>query len=213
MAGSSSHAAPSSAPPVDFWTRLKEISMFFEGRSREQKTLRRLVANLEKAKIPYAVVGGMAVNAHRHKRTTADVDVLLTAAGLEEFRRRFVPKSYDLVPGRARRFLDRRHRVQMGILVTGHFPGTGKPGPVSFPDPASVNEIIDDVCVVKLPTLVEMKLAAGRHRDFGDVVELIRFNNLDVAFAEQLHASARRDYVECLEEKRREDEYEAREGC
>ena len=30
-------------------------------------------------------------------------------------------------------------------------------------------------------------------------------------FAEKLHASIRQDYTECLEEKRREDEYQARE--
>jgi hypothetical protein len=59
---------------------------------------------------------------------------------------------------------------------------------------------------------VQLKLAARRHRDFGDVVELIRFNDLDKAFSARLHQSVRRDYIECLEEKHREDEYEARYG-
>ncbi len=63
---------------------------------------------------------------------------------------------------------------------------------------------------VNLPTLIQLKLAARRYRDFGDVVELIRQNELDESFAEQLHASVRRDYIECLGEKRREDEYELR---
>ena len=56
------------------------------------------------------------------------------------------------------------------------------------------------------------KLAARRHQDFADVVNLIHFNGLDESFAERLHPSLRRDYIECLEEKRREDEYEARNG-
>ena len=43
------------------------------------------------------------------------------------------------------------------------------------------------------------------------MVELIRHNQLDESFGERLHPSVRGDYVECLEEKRREDEYEARE--
>ena len=42
-------------------------------------------------------------------------------------------------------------------------------------------------------------------------MELIRFNDLDESFADRLHPSLRRDYIECLEEKRREEEYEARE--
>jgi hypothetical protein len=44
------------------------------------------------------------------------------------------------------------------------------------------------------------------------VVELTRANHLEDAFADQLHPSIRRDYIECLEEMRREDDYLAREG-
>ena len=47
-------------------------------------------------------------------------------------------------------------------------------------------------------------LAERRHRDFGDVVELIRYNHLDESFMEQLDRSVHSDFVECLEEKRRE---------
>ena len=186
--------------------------MFFEGRGREHKTMRRLVKKLEKAHIPYAIVGGMAVNAHRYERTTKDVDLLLTAEGFAEFCRRFVPKDYDRVPKRPRRFVDRLSQVQIDILVTGLFPGSGKPGPIAYPDPAAVSQVIREVRVVDLPTLVQLKLAARRHQDFADVVNLIRVHELDESFADGLHRSVRRDYIECLEEKRREDEYEAREG-
>ena len=61
-------------------------------------------------------------------------------------------------------------------------------------------------------TLIQLKLAARRHRDFGDVVELIRIHSLGESFARRLHTSVRGDYIECLEEKRRDDEYQAREG-
>jgi len=44
------------------------------------------------------------------------------------------------------------------------------------------------------------------------VVSLINMNHLDEAFLDQLHASVRRDFIECLDEKRREDEYIARNG-
>jgi hypothetical protein len=66
------------------------------------------------------------------------------------------------------------------------------------------------VQVIDLPTLVQLKLAARRYQDLADVVNLIEFNELDESFEERLHASVRRDYIECLEEKRREEEYEAR---
>ncbi len=194
---------------IRFRDRLKEIDMFFQGKDPVLQTMRRLARKLEKAGIPYAIVGGMAVNAHRYRRTTGDVDLLLSAPAFTEFRGRFVGKSYDNVSGRPLRFRDRVSGVTVDILVTGLFPGSGKPGPIAYPDPEKVCEIIDKYQVVNLKTLIELKLAAQRYRDFGDVVELIRFNNLDESFARKLHPSVRRDYIECLEEKRREDLYEA----
>lgn len=198
------------AKPFSFDRRLKEIDKFFEGRGKEHKTMRRLVANLEKASIPYAIMGGMAVNAHGHERTTKDVDVLLTAEGFEAFRKRFVPRSYDPVPGRPRRFLDRQQQVTFDILVTGLFPGSGRPGPIAFPHPSEVSEVIQERNVINLATLVQLKLAARRYQDFGDVVNLIQVHNLDESFQTKLHPSVHRDFIECLEEKRRDDEYEAR---
>jgi hypothetical protein len=45
-------------------------------------------------------------------------------------------------------------------------------------------------------------------KDFAEVVELIRANDLDASVTRLLHPSLRRDYIECLEEMRREDEYD-----
>jgi hypothetical protein len=197
---------------LNFLRRLKEISMFFDGRDQVHKSLRRLVRHLKKAGIPYVIMGGMAVNAHKYERTTNDVDVLLTPAGLAEFRRLFVPHHYQNVPGRARRFVDQLNHKSVDISVTGRYPSSGHAGPIPFPDPEAVHGTINHIQFVELVTLVQLKLAARRHRDFGDVVELIRFNNLDESFTAKLHRSVRRDYIECLEEKHREDEYEEREG-
>jgi hypothetical protein len=194
-----------------FWERLKEIDRFFQGTDPVHQTMRRVVKRLEKADIPHAIMGGMAVNAHRYRRTTDDVDLLLTSEGLTQFRRLFVPKSYEQQSGHKRRFVDRANGVRLDVRVTGMFPGSGKPGPIAFPDPAQVSETINNIRVVDLATLVQLKLAAQRFRDLGDVVGLIRFNDLDEPFADRLHPSVRGAYIKCLEEKRREDEYEARE--
>jgi hypothetical protein len=199
-------------PSVTFLQRLKEISLFLEKRDEVYKTLRRLVKRLEKAGIAYALVGGMAVNAHKYIRTTGDVDILLTPEAIAEFCKRFVPKFYERVPPRARRFMDKKNRIIVDVLVSGMFPGSGAPGPIRFPDPEDKRESIQGIQVIGLATLVELKLAARRHRDFGDVVELIRFNELDKSFQQKLDPSVRRDYIECLEEKRREDEYIAKNG-
>jgi hypothetical protein len=193
-----------------FSDRLVEIDMFFEGADRVHQTMRRLAQALDRANIPYAIVGGMAVNAHGHRRTTRDVDLLLLPEGLAAFRELADAEGFESAAGRSRRFIDRVTGVSFDILVTGLFPGSGAPGPVAFPDPSAVSQMVDDLRVVDLPTLVQLKLAAGRFQDFADVVSLIRANSLDESFQSQLHPSLRRDYIECLEEKRREDEYEAR---
>jgi hypothetical protein len=186
--------------------------MFFQGKGPVHQSLRRLVKRLEKARIPHAIIGGMAVNAHGHERMTKDVDVLLTPDGFAEFQRLFVPKVYQPVPGRRRRFVDRINLRTLDILITGLFPGAGRPGPIAFPDPSTVRERIQDIYFIDLVTLIQLKLAARRHQDFADVVNLISVHNLDESFAKRLHPSVRPDFVECLEEKRREDEYLAREG-
>jgi hypothetical protein len=199
--------------PVEPATRvnfLRAIDMFFQGRDPVHKTMRRIAKLLDKAKIPYAVVGGMAVFAQGYRRTTDDLDILLTREGFAAFRQLFVPATYGKLPKRSKKFVDPANGVTFDILVTGLFPGSGKPGPIAYPDPAVVSETIEKIRVVDLPTLIQLKLAARRHQDFADVVNLIRAHNLDESFQAKLHSAVHRDYIECLEEKRRDDEYEAR---
>ena len=206
-----SHRSPTTGfGLLSFTEQIKEIDMFFEGRDQVHKSLNRLIKKLEKVKIAYAIVGGMALAAHHYRRATNDVGILLSAEGFDEFQRALVPRHYEQQSGRRRRFVDRRNGVTVDILVTGLFPGEGKPGPIAFPEPEQVSELADDKRVVNLKTLIELKLAARRHRDFADVVELIRYNDLDESFGRRLHPSVRRDYIECLEEKRREDSYKPR---
>lgn len=199
--------------PGRFDRRLREIDMFFQGNDRIHQTLGRVADKLNEAGIPYAIMGGMAVNAHRHERTTKEVDFLLTAEGLVRFRQLYVPAAFEAVVGRPRRFVDRATAVNFDVLVTGMYPGAGRPGPIAFPDPGEVAEVIDNRNVVNLMTLIQLKLAARRHQDFADVVNLIRVHNLDEAFVSRLHPSVHADFMECLEEKRREDDYEARQDA
>jgi hypothetical protein len=185
--------------------------MFFEGQGEVHQTMCRLVERLETANIAHAVVGGMAVNAHRHERTTKDVDVLLTPEGFADFKRQFVPGTYEPVKGRPRRFLDTATGRTLDILVTGKFPGSGKPGPIAYPNPAAVWERINQINYVNLTTLIVLKLAARRPQDFADVIGLISVHGLDESYLTQLPVSVRQDFIECLEEKHRQDEYDSRE--
>src|ERR1700732_4131961 len=142
-----------------FMNRLKEIGRFFQKRSPQHQTMRRLARRLEKTGIPYAIMGAMAVNAHGAVRTTDDVDVLLTAEGLKLFRQTFVGATYEPVTGRPRRFTEKQSGVGVDILITGGHPGTGQPGPIQFPNPVEVRTEIDNLQFVTLAELIQLKLA------------------------------------------------------
>ena len=184
--------------------------MFFEGTDPVHVTMRHVADKLQEAGMDYAIVGGMAVNAHNHHQTTGEVDFLLRPDDFKEFVRRFVRTEFERIPGRPRRFLDPTTDVTFDILMTGRFPGSGEPGPIAFPDPSSVSQDIDGRRVIGLATLIELKLAAGRYQDLGDVVALIRENRLEASFATQLNPAVQPDYFECVEERCREDENELR---
>src|SRR4051794_34169511 len=98
---------------ITFDKRLREIDMFFAGDSPVHVTMRRLTQRLSQAGIPYAIMDGMAVNAHGAARTTANLDILLTPEGLDWFRKEPAGSEYDPVEGRSRRFTDRINNVSV----------------------------------------------------------------------------------------------------
>ena len=62
----------------DFLARWEQLGRFFMGTSDVHLAADRLCQKLDELAIPYAICGGLAVNAHGHQRATTDVDVLLT---------------------------------------------------------------------------------------------------------------------------------------
>ncbi|MSP24173.1 MAG: hypothetical protein EXR75_03210 [Myxococcales bacterium] len=180
---------------------LEEGSRFFVGQGDVNHAARAIAQHLESARIPYAIAGAMALNAHGYRRFTEDVDVLLTHEGLLEFKKRFLGRGYvERFPG-SRGMRDTEHGVKIDVLVAGDFPGDGKPKPVVFPDPQVVAIQGTEFRVLPLATLVELKLASGmsalhRAKDIGDVVELIRAVSLPRALALELDVSVREKYVE-----------------
>lgn len=180
--------------------RLREAEEFFVKKAPVQSTLERLARRLDQEGIPYAVIGGMALNVHGYVRVTRDVDVLLSPEGLDAFARLCVGRGYVAAfPGARRIFLDSESRVPIEIVTAGDYPGDGKPKPVRFPDPATSSVEIDGIRVVALPRLIELKLASGlsaghRLRDLADVQDLIVALELPLELANALDDSVRGEY-------------------
>jgi hypothetical protein len=186
------------------WTRFEESDKFHMGIGQVHETLRHLSADLGREGIDYAVVGGMALNAHGYKRETVDVDVLVRPEGLQQFAEKCVGRGYvPAFAGARTTFKDTRTGVKVEFLTTGEFPGDGKPKPVAFPDPSSVAVESEGLSVINLPTLIELKLASGmthpgRLRDLADVQELVRTLALKREYAERLNPYVRGKFLELL---------------
>jgi hypothetical protein len=181
---------------------VREAGDYFAKKGRLHETLYRLASNLAAEGIAYALLGGMALGEYGYVRMTEDIDVLLDAGGLARFHARFVGRGYVAThPGATRTFRDAESGVRIEVLVTGEFPGDGKPKAVAFPPPVGSATVVDGLRVLALPRLIELKLASGmsaphRLRDLADVQEIIKAKKLDAAFATQLDASVRDRYLE-----------------
>lgn len=127
---------------------------------------------------------------------TVDVDILLTGAGLEAFKRAHLGRGYlEKFPG-SRGMPDTEHGVDIDVVLAGEYPGNRKPKPVAFPDPATAGVEGPRLRLLPLHKLVELRLASAMSaphglRDMADVLEVIRLPRLPEDFAVQLDPSVR----------------------
>jgi hypothetical protein len=174
---------------------------YFMGDADVQRAAKRISASLADMGIAYVICGGLAVTAHGHVRVTQDVDVLLTPAGLSQFKQKWLGKGWvENFPG-SKGMRDAVHNVKIDVLLTGEYPGDGKPKPVRFPDPATVAIDLGGSSMITLPKLIELKLASGmtapdRPRDLDDVIQLVRANTLARDFSGRLDPWVREKFDE-----------------
>ncbi len=170
------------------------------GTADVQKALHELSRRLDDSSIPYAIVGAMALNEFGYQRVTVDVDVLLTRAGLEAFKKAFLGRGYvEKFPG-SKGVRDTANNVVIDVLISGEFPGDGKPKPVAFPDPSTAIRR-GSISWLPLEKMIELKLASGlsaphRLKDLADVLELIKATSLPRDLSAKLDVSVRAKYDE-----------------
>lgn len=142
----------------------------------------------------------MALAAHGYVRMTLDVDILLTPEGLACFREKLVGRGYVAeLPGSEKSFRDEESNVKIEIITAGEYPGDGLPKPISFPEPKGQTVEEDDILIINLEKLIELKLASGlsathRMRDLADVQDLIMTLNLPLELKNNLDESVRLEF-------------------
>lgn len=177
----------------------RRTDAFMMEKSPIHEAMRRLSKTLKEMDIPFAIAGAMAANVHGHRRTTADVDILLRRDDLRKFKEQWIGRGWvDKFEG-SKGFRDTVNNVDIDVLLVGDFPGDGKPKPIAFPEPELVTEFSDDIPYVPLKSLIELKLASGmtaehRLQDMADVIELVRVNQLSLAYGNELNPYVREKY-------------------
>jgi hypothetical protein len=196
-----------SADGTRFVRTAQEVYAMLENDSLWQAALR-CHAVLARARIPHAILGGVAVCLHGYQRNTVDVDLLIRRADSSVVRESLERESFRWDENQ-KEFAS-PSGIAIQILIAGE--PAGKDAEVRLPDPADEGSVtdIEGLPVLRLSRLIESKIACGRgsvrrmHKDFADVVELIVHRRLNSAFARYLHKSLRGVYRELVRQSRGE---------
>jgi hypothetical protein len=144
--------------------------------------------------------GGWAVWRHGFvARLTQDIDIALAAAQADEFLRAASVAGFELLPrqqGRRPKLLHKDTGIQVDVLPEGARPGTAAhPAPTTIPHPATMGAVPGVLRYMTMPSLIELKIAAGRARDESDVVELMRANPSQIDSIRSHLVRVHADYV------------------
>ena len=192
---------------------LAEAEAYFMGEGGVHGAAAAIAERLAGAGIDYAIAGAIALGEHGFKRLTVDVDVLIRRQDLDRFKAEWLGRGYVEVRPGGKAVRDTINNVKIDFLITGDFPGDGKPKPVSFPDPRDAAIVGARYRVVAIDRLVEMKLASGmtaphRLQDLADVLRLIGAADLPRGFSARLDPSVRDKFEELwLASLHAEDDY------
>jgi hypothetical protein len=183
---------------------IREGSMHFENESAVHRTLQQISTRLSDAGVPYAIAGGMALFFHGFRRFTEDVDILIDRDDLNRIHETLDGHGYLPLFEGSKNLRDTETGVKIEFLLSGDFPGDGKPKPVSFPNPEAVAVELNDTMFLSLEALVELKLASGmtnamRLQDLADVQRVILELDLRRDFADRLDPYVQKKFIELFE--------------
>jgi len=131
----------------------------------------------DKLAVNLVAVGGVAVIRHGYERTTTDRDVLVSYKQAKEFGiHLWDHPDWQRLEIREYAFVYRPTGVMVDFLVGRDLISFGHP--YYFPEPDEVEQVgaIEGIPVVGLHDLLYFKILAGRLRDLGDAMELVKLH-------------------------------------
>ncbi len=168
---------------------------------------------LSQEKIPFGLIGALALRHHGYSRFTEDIDILTTPEGLDRIHEMLIGRGLrPLSPGLRKKLCQTQFKVNVDVVTAGEHAGSDE-SPTVYPSPDSDAFVDrDGIRVATLEKLVEFKISSGiwghRVRDLGDVQKLIQVNRLTEAFADKLPRPLCAKFLELLAESRLERDIE-----
>ena len=151
------------------------------------------------------VGGGWAVWRHGYVgRVTQDIDIVLPSSRIEDFLKAASVSGFEVLNTSQGRWPKLQHRetgIEVDVLPEGGRPGVAsRPAPTTIAHPTAMGAVRGALTYMSLPSLIELKLAAGRLRDEADTVELIRENQDRLDDVRRHLASVHTQYAQRFEE-------------
>jgi hypothetical protein len=164
-------------------------------------TLLKMAKRLRELNISYAVIGDLALFFHGLERDTEILELLVSRESLSEIHQRVSGVDFVSAGGGTKDIRDKTNGVTVKFIVVGDFPGDGRRKPVVHPDPIEASVEKDGIRWMKLPVLIDIKLASGmtssgKQKDLADVRELIETLELDANYGKNLNEYVREKFAE-----------------
>jgi hypothetical protein len=149
--------------------------------------------------------GGWAVWRHGYiGRVTQDIDIAVPSDKLDDFLKTASVSGFEVLAPPAGRWPKLQHKdtgIDVDILPEGGRPGVAaRPAQTTIAHPREMGATRGMLKYMSLPSLVELKLAAGRLRDEADVVELARENRDQLNAVREHLAGVHPQYLARFEE-------------
>jgi hypothetical protein len=173
-------------------------------------TLLKIAKRLRELNISYAVAGDLAMFYHGLQRSADSLELLVSRESVSEIHQRVTGLDFASSGYGTKDIRDKSNGVTVKFLVAGDFPGDGRRKPVAHPDPIEASEEKDGIRWMKLPVLIDIKLASGmtspaKAKDLSDVRELIKALKLNSQYGEKLNEYVRDKFEELRKTAENED--------
>jgi hypothetical protein len=142
----------------------------------ERNRFRRALDDLDRlsraAKIPIALVGGMAAVHYGFRGSTEDIDIAVGKDDLDKFLL-YAPQFGFKVAWRSKSGWSTLEHGDVEINVVPEGGKSKNTSPTTIPGPRQMG-VSEGLGVACLSALMELKVAAGRVKDYGHIVELLK---------------------------------------